>query len=596
MARAAGEAGRWALAGLGLAGLCFAGSRELLQASARAEPLSVAVARPQATAAAAAGLRWTATVRPEALAGRVTARVDGVPVAVTPRGAVVEVELDAAGPGHHLVELELRHRGGRVQTVTDTLLVGPFAGVSADMSPGTGGPARSDMSGGTACGLGLTIAEGAIQRLVVPTLRERLLAAARATELLGPETTLERAELELLGPATGLEWTGIDLGQGALRVRVALAGLNRVAVDAVVAVRPGGPRGLALELVTLGPVEFSGQLRTRVTLGGAAVGAAVTGPLAPLGAIGGYLLTDRFVGKRARDEVHARLQEGLAQAAALPLLPASSELLIGEPRSAVALEFCGPLTIARGLGIAVRLAVRPVAPARTGPGPVVRGVAVPLGDVPEDMSGEPADVRLDLSIDAVNALLYAWTDSGLLAERTLGEGWIRQVDAELQAWTRLTLAGLQVERAPVLMAADQGAPAPDAAAWALSFGGLRLDLRGGDAAGRLVAAGRGWVTPRFDAESGRLELGGRVDRLRLTCIEGSVLTPCFGALLELGDVERRLDAVLAPGTGRLPGLDLRGLLRARTGELRPEGLDVAEMELAVPAEHPGLLRVTARLR
>ena len=597
MARAAGEAWRWALAGLGLAGLCFAGSRELLQASARAEPFRVEVAAPEATAASAAGLRWTARVLPEALAGRVVARVDGVMMPVTPQGGVVTLDLGAVGPGHHLVELELRHQGGRTQTVTDTLLVGPFA---REMSAGTGAGGRGEMSAGTGvarCGLALTIAEAAIQRIVVPALGERLLAAARGTDLLGPETRLERAELELLGPATGLEWTGLELGRGALRVRVALAGLNRVAVEAVVAARPGGPRGLALELVALGPVEFSGQLRTRVTLGGAAVGAAVTGPLAPLGAVGGYLLTDRFVARRARAEVQTRLQEGLARASAVALLPERSELLVGEPRSAVALEFCGPVTIARGTGIATRLALRSLAPAAgPGPGPVARGVVVPLEPGSSDMSGETEDVRLDLSLDAVNALLYAWTGNGLLAERAAAAGWVPRVDAELQAWTRLTLAGLQLDRAPVLMAADQGAPGPEGDAWALSFGGLRLDLRGGEATGRLVAAGRGWVTPRFDAASGRLELGGYVDRLRLTCIAGAVLTPCFGVLLELGEVESRLDAVLAPGTGQLPSLDLRGLLRARTVELRPEGLDVAEMRFTVPAEHPGVLRVTARLR
>src|SRR5690606_16685564 len=147
-------------------------------------------------------------------------------------------------------------------------------------------------------------------------------------------------------------------------------------------------------------------------------------------------------------------------------------------------------------------------------------------------------------------------------------------DAELQAWTRLQLAGLTIERAPVLMATDQGTSAPGEPAWALGFGGLRLDLRGGEHAGDLVVAGRGWVRPRFDAASGRLELGGQVDRLRLTCVDGEVLTPCFGALLELGEVERRLDDLLAPGAGRLPAIDVRALLRSRTRELRAEGLDV----------------------
>ena len=166
----------------------------------------------------------------------------------------------------------------------------------------------------------------------------------------------------------------------------------------------------------------------------------------------------------------------------------------------------------------------------------------------------------------------------------------------MQKWTLLSLAGLEMTRAPVLMAADQGRAAPDGPAWALSFGGLRLDLRGGEAAGAVVASGRGWITPRFDPDSGRLELGGAVDRLRLTCIEGQVLTPCFGALLELGEVEQRLGVALAPGTGRLPGLDLRQLLRSKTEALRPEGLDVEDMTITVPAEHPGVLRVRARLR
>ena len=43
MARAAGELRRWALAGLGLAGLVFVGSREVLQESARSEPFRVEV-------------------------------------------------------------------------------------------------------------------------------------------------------------------------------------------------------------------------------------------------------------------------------------------------------------------------------------------------------------------------------------------------------------------------------------------------------------------------------------------------------------------------------------------------------------------------
>ena len=556
------RASRAALAGLGLAGLVFAGGRELLQESARAEPLRVTVVGAGGTAVSSEGLQWRGVVSPELLASRLVARVDGVEVEALREGGALTVAMGGAGPGHHLIELALTQQGGRTQTVTDTLLVGPFA----EMSEGTG----------EKCGVGLWIAEEAIQRLVVPPLREKLLAAAQASPLLGAETKLERAELLLL--------------KDSLRVRVALAGVNRVAVDAYLQVAPSGPRGLALGLVWLGAVEFSGEIRTQATVGGAAIGAVVTGPLAPLGAIGGYVLADRYVSKRAHEEVRTQLRRGLEQAGELQLLPERAELLIGEPRSAVTLGFCGPVTIAAGTGIAAQFSLRSLDPGTASPGPVFRGVELPGRE-----RGGEEDVRVDLSIDVVNALLHAWTGNGLLADRVAHAGWTAQVDHELKAWTLLTLAGLRVERPPVVMAADQGKAGPEGA-WGLSFGGLQLDLRGGEAAGAVVAAGRGWVTPKFDEASGRLELGGRVDRLRITCVEGEVLAPCFGALLELGEVEARLDALLSPGTGRLPSIDLRGLLRERGRALRPEGLDVEAMALAVPAGHPGVLRVTARLR
>jgi hypothetical protein len=547
-----------ALAGLGVAALLFAGASVLLRDSARAEPFRVEVEAPARVVSTSEGLRWRGRVRPATLADRIEVWVDGVRVAASTTDGTIDADLQNVGPGHHLVELGLTQQGGRTQTITDTLLVGPFAAQGPE---------------GAGCALSLTVAEAAIQRLMIPPLRERLLTAARDHPLLGPDTTLERAELTLL----------VD----SVRVRVTLAGVNTIAVDAFLKVQPAGPRGLALSLVWLGPVEFHGRLRTQAAVGGAAVGAALTGPLAPLGAVAGYVLADRYVGERAHAEVREQLRRGLEQAASVPLLPASAELLPGDPRSAVALGFCGPVQIAPGTGISTRLALLSPAPG----GAVVRGVALPQPD-PSDMS----DVRLDLSIDAVNALLHAWAGDGLLADRMAAAQWAPQVDRTLQEWTLLSLAGIAVTRAPVLMAADQGRAAPGADAWALSFGGLVLDLRGGEHAGTVVAAGRGWIRPSFDAGSGRLELGGEVDRLRLTCIEGQVLTPCFGALLELGEVESRLDAVLAPGTGRLPGIDVRGLLQARTRVLRPEGLDVEDLAITVPAGHPGVLRVRARLR
>lgn len=577
MARAAGEA-RWLVGGLVLALLALGTSGQVLRDSARAEPLRVAVVPPLKVATTDVGLRWVGRVQPAALAGRMTARVNGAEVAAEIVEDLVRVELGAVGPGHHLVELALTQQGGRVQTVTDAVLVGPFA---ADWEE--------------PCALRLTIAAGAIDRLVMPVVRERLLAAARATPLLGAETELERAEVTLL--------------DGQVRVQVAVAGLNRVAIDATFAASPSGPRGLALRLERLGPVEFTGALRTRVTVGsaaagGAAVGAAVSGPLAPIGALAGYVLADSLIARRARQEVEAQIRGGLSLVAGIELLPEEVELLVGEPRSAARLAFCGPLAVAAGVGIAAGFSLRPraveagpqvvtlsgevVPDAEAGPGaspgPVVQGVVLPG---PGDLAADE-DVRVDLSIDAVNAVVDAWTRSGLLAARVRAAGWVPRVDEQLREWTRLTLAGVSLARAPVVM--------PAGGQWALSFSGLRLHLRGGEASGAVLAAGRGFIRPHFHAETGVLELGGAVDRLRLTCVDGHVLAPCFGALLELGEVESRLDEALAPGTGRLPGLDVRGLLRASTSELKAGGFDVAALAVAVPPALPGVLRVTARLR
>ena len=358
MARAAET--RFAWAGLGLAVVVSIGGREVLRSSAGAEAFKVEVVEPARVVTSDEGLRWRGTVMPAVLASRVALWVDGMAVEASVIDGVVEAALERVGPGHHLVELELEQQGGRRQVVTDTVLVGPFA-------------ERADE---TDCALSLTIAEHAIQRLIVPPLRERLLAAAREAPLLGPETTLERAELTLL--------------KDSVRVQVTLAGVHRVAVDAYVQVQASGPRGLALKLTWLGPVEFHGKLRTQASLGGAAVGAALTGPLAPVGAVAGYVLADRYVGKRAHGEVREQLVRGLEMAASFPLLPARADLM-AQVYSEVEPAFCGPVTIAAGTGLSARLSLRSLRPPPAGPGAVRRGIELPAPD-----PGDTADVRLDV--------------------------------------------------------------------------------------------------------------------------------------------------------------------------------------------------------
>ncbi|MFY0532686.1 hypothetical protein [Nannocystis pusilla] len=192
----------------------------------------------------------------------------------------------------------------------------------------------------------MRVAARAIDRLVLPPLRDKLLAAAPSIGLLGPGTTLEEASVTLRGDA--------------LWFRVALAGEHRIAVSGALEVRVAGPRQLGVRLASLGPVEFTGTLRTRATLGAAGLGALVTGPLAPLGALAGYALADGYIDRRARQEVETQLTAALAVASAIPLIPERAELIVGEPRSRATLAFCA-VAIESG-GIAAHLSVRPDKP------------------------------------------------------------------------------------------------------------------------------------------------------------------------------------------------------------------------------------------
>ena len=93
------RASRAALAGLGLAGLVFAGGRALLQESARAEPLRVTVVGAGGTAVSSEGLQWRGVVSPELLASRLVARVDGVEVEALREGGALTVAMGGRGRG-----------------------------------------------------------------------------------------------------------------------------------------------------------------------------------------------------------------------------------------------------------------------------------------------------------------------------------------------------------------------------------------------------------------------------------------------------------------------------------------------------------------
>ncbi len=557
----------WALVGLCLAIVAFAAGKLALDRGAATEAFHVdAATMPNPIAATATALTWRGWLR-GVDPSRVTAWVDGLAVPVQTDGEAISLDLQQVQPGHHLVELGVTHRGGRRQAVTDTVLVGPFAAASDEPR----------------CSVAVHVSEAAIQQFVIPPVRERLLAAARANEWLGPDTIVEAAELHL--------WSG------SARVKVTLAGIHRISVDAVIRIEAGGPRNLTLTLLWLTPVEFHGRVRNQVRAGGAALGAVagalITGPLAPVGALGGFLLSDEFVQRQAQKAVWQQLQQALAKASSVALLPATTELVIGDPRSRVSLQFCGPLTVEPKLGLAARfsLQVHGDLPT-TAPGPVVSGVEPKLGDpVPAD---QPQDISVSLALDVLNEVFYAWTHNGLLADRISHAGWVRKINAELTAWTTLRLRALTLTQAPVVMAADAGSLASEPMAWSLSLGGVQLDLEGWTTS-QVVVAGRGFVRPLFFAEHGVLSLVAQVERLRLTCHTGTTLAPCFGSLLTLADVETRLNTTLATATGQLPAIDLRALLRSRTQPLHPDGLDVVKLGWSTPQDQPGVVRLHAAL-
>lgn len=562
------DSGRWRVASMaGLAGLVLAGAalwsgRKALIEASEVEPLRVIVAAPHA---AREGGAWTGEIAPAELASRATVRLDGVAVETLPEGQM-SVGLDGA-PGLRLVEVEVVRRGGRSEVVTDAALVGPFS-------------ARYE--GPTDCGIALRVASGAIDRLVMPALRERLLAAARGISLLGPETTLEQAE--------------VTLRDGSLWFRVALAGEHRIGVSGRLELRVAGPRSLGVRLGSLGPVEFQGKWRNRATGGAAAVGAAISGPFAPLGAIAGYLIADRYIDSRAQREVETRLADALSLVGLLPLVPESVELVLGEPRSRATLAFC-TVAIEDG-GIAAHLSLRPVRPdpkdseeatrVRTRlaaiPGPVRRGTALP----PLRPVAPTADVEVDVTLDTLDALLDAWTANGLLGALMARAQWVERASEALAEWTTLGLAGIEV-RLPPSLSPGTGE------SWGVTIAGLRLEMTGieGQDPGDILLAGRGTVRPRYDAARGRLELTGSVERLRLSCAREGALWPCFGALLELGDVPARLDALLAPGAAGMPGIEVKALLKARTTMVRAEGLELTDLAIAYPT--PGVVRAAARL-
>lgn len=520
---------------------------------------------------------WRGRVRPASELDRVVLSLDGV--ALPEQGRDAEPRRDAETgeielplhelldePGWHFVELTIDRRGGRRERVVDPVLVGRFA--AAD-------PEREH-----ACAASFTASSDLVHTLVVELLERELLPALRDNEHMGPHTVLGE--------------TGIALGEGLVSFDLELIGANVLAVRGVISVEIIDGQSLHAELESLDEVDFRGELRNSArglgASGGALVGGLIGGPLAPVGAAAGWYLADKYVSKKAKEVVQSQIDAGLAQLDGVELLPTHFELIAGQPSSRVSLGFCEQTGV-RPLGLTAGLWMHP-APSGEGPrfdlgvpGPLFTGTTPTIDPLASD-----EDLRVELSIDLVNALLTEWTASGLLAALIGEQKALAHANAELDAWTPLRLRSLTPTRPPTLT--PIGGPE---AGWAYGLGGLSVALDGVDEQpwGALSVAAAGTLSPSWDPETGELSLVGSLDRLELTCAEPQgdggtlALTGCFSELLEAAEVRSRIDAHLRPGARDLPKLALRELMASELG------VQLDALELTRP--RPGVLRLAASL-
>jgi hypothetical protein len=541
---------RLAYLGSGVAafGIALWAGASSLEAAREVEELSVVVDASGEVATESGP--WALAVRQPELADRVVYRLDGRTIA-SPEA----IDVATLGPGYHFLETQLVRRGGRSQRIVDAKLAGPFG-------PRTDSPV---------CGVQVSISETALQQAVLPVVEGMVLEKLQKNPYMGPDTRFDELDLRLT--------------PGGMRFSVVLDGHNRVAIEGWLLIRRKDERRFEIKLLQLGRVSFTGETREAADMTGAALGAAVGGPL---GAVAGMWLVDDYVDRKARDEIKKAIRIGLSQASELALLPERVELVPGRPASTVELGFCDEVHVMPD-GITGRLGVQPVGGTIPDgwptPGPVSFGVVLP--DDPPVSEG----IRLDLSLDLVNRLLDRWAAAGLLDDLIAESDLRAQTNATLGEWTTVHLDGVDVGLPPVL--SNVGGTNTG---WQVGLAGLEVRLSGVDAQhwGRLSLAGRGVIEPRWDQDRGRLELSGRVDQLDVTCATvssiGMELSDCLGPLLSLGDFERRVSEALGPGAQSLPSVDVRGLIEHQSqGALHLE-------ELTIERPLPGVLRFRAATR
>ncbi len=560
--------------------LLWQGSAELEHAASEAEAYGLRVDELNPIMDAGSDT-WRARVVPIQDAARVQLRVDGQLIPAPPGLADGQIELtrdallaasglDGVDPGWHFVEAAIERRGGRREAITEGLLVGSFATIAPPTPAGPGQlPERCDVA--------LSASERLLQALLVPQLEARVLPELQANAYMGPDTKITHARLELL--------------DDAIRFELELSGENTLGVSGVIAAWVDGERKLQAKLVALGEVEFRGTLRTQARAvgagGGAIVGGLIFGPLAPVGAFAGGWLADDFVSDKARSVVRSQIDAGLDELSGVELLPESLELLPGESGSRVRLGFCSRTRV-RGDGLVAGLWVVP----EQGEQRFELGVEGSLvtGTTPTfEALGGDEDLRVELSLDLLNAFLTEWTRSGLLLDKLELGASLERANAELDEWTPLQLSGLRPTRPPVLTPA--GGPQQG---FVFGLGGLEVELSGVEEQpwGKVLVTSEGTLQLDWQEESRTLKLSGSLDRLALTCVQASedgaaLLRPCFVSVLEAVEVRERIDERLRTDD-RMPAIAL--------GDLLAERLDLSLDSLSLERPHPGLLRLSAKVR
>lgn len=547
-------------------GVYLAGSgRALRRADQSVEPHLIlrTHAGPVRTVPAGERVTWRGQFAPASESKRARFFIDGDPVTPTwddaastetsPRA--FELALEGLNLGAHEIEARVERRGGRRDSIRATVVAGNFEerGVVAER-----------------CTASISASAAAVRAATLPIARDKLLTAVRGQPFLGDAVRVSVFDLTLI--------------EGGAQVRVRLEGDNTLEVRAQIGVARAGERRVALTLRRLQAVEFYGSARNWARGGGLGVGALLGGPA---GAVAGLLLVDAVIDDQSKRVVREQIQRALRRTSEFDLLAPSVTLIEGEPRSRVALRFCEDIVVDAS-SLDVRFAVAPISlgpvastPSDRGPrGPLVSGKALTRRPLE---AGH--DLRAELHVDALHALLDSWAASGLLAERSLPASRLAAVNDQLAPWTPLRVDAVAFSLPPLLR------PGPSTSRFRVDWPGLQLALSRTDevpvAPGERVELSlRGWVGLVWSAPERSLRWRGGVDDVWLACVvsEASHETrrACFGTLADAAELPRRIDTALQEALRGLPPLRLATLLEGL-------GLELQALELVgTPGDQPAI--------